>query len=84
MVKSVSEDIINHRAKMYGRSAGSVMDPGDGRTPSRAPSIVGPYSRTISHEFQHSSLPTAAIVASSLAVRRRPSFTYIVGVTIRV
>ena len=55
---------------MYGRSAGSGMNPGDGRTPSRGPPACNdPYSRAISHDFQHSSLPTAAIVASSQSAK---------------
>jgi len=65
VVKSDSKGIKNDHAKMYGLSAGNGMDPGNGRTPSRAPDSDGPYSRAISHEFQHSSLSTAAIVASS-------------------
>ena len=76
MVNSDSKGIKNECAKMNGRSVGSVMDPGDGRTPSRPPASGGLYSLAISHEFQHSSLSTTAIVASSLAgVRGGPAFT---------
>jgi hypothetical protein len=58
------------------------MDPGDGRTPSRAPTSGGPYFLAISHEFQNISLTTAAILASSLdGVRGGSAFTNTVRVS---